>query len=494
MRQLFDSMKRHASEAGGSIAVSDQHGQLSRRELLATVTGLAADLESQPRTVGIYAPNGLAWVIAQLACALAGKIVVPLPAFFSSAQLGHVVRDASVELILASEQTTALALQSGVPTHVIDIHRVGAGLPDVIDGFGQIIYTSGSTGQPKGVRLESGQIAWSAAALGSATGAAATDSYLSVLPLPLLLETICSIFIPTLLGAYVHFDTGLAEQVGRGDATGIAKAFETHRPTMSVLVPQLLKHWAAELQAVSQTAPSSLRFVAVGGAPVPKQVANTAWSLGIPVHEGYGLSECCSVVAVNRPKQRRPGTVGQPLSGLSVSIDNGEIVVDGPSITDGYLGQEPAQGAWRTGDLGEIDRDGFITVQGRKDSLLVTSFGRNVSPEWIETMLLADPRIAFCTVAGHGEPHLTALLIPSPQGAAWFANATSTDILDLVSDHCSDAPEYAVPRAYVVVSFQEALNNQLLSNGRPIRKTVGTFLRERAAASLVPLLTSSLPT
>ena len=494
MRQLFDSMKRHASEAGGSIAVSDQHGQLSRRELLATVTGLAADLESQPRTVGIYAPNGLAWVIAQLACALAGKIVVPLPAFFSSAQLGHVVRDASVELILASEQTTALALQSGVPTHVIDIHRVGAGLPDVIDGFGQIIYTSGSTGQPKGVRLESGQIAWSAAALGSATGAAATDSYLSVLPLPLLLETICSIFIPTLLGAYVHFDTGLAEQVGRGDATGIATAFETHRPTMSVLVPQLLKHWVAELQAVSRTAPSSLRFVAVGGAPVPKLVANTAWSLGIPVYEGYGLSECCSVVAVNRPKQRRPGTVGQPLSGLSVSIDNGEIVVDGPSITDGYLGQEPAQGAWRTGDLGEIDRDGFITVQGRKDSLLVTSFGRNVSPEWIETMLLADPRIAFCTVAGHGEPHLTALLIPCPQGAAWFANATSTDILDLVSDHCSDAPEYAVPRAYVVVSFQEALNNQLLSNGRPIRKNVGNFVRERAAAPLAPLLTSSLPT
>ena len=269
MRQLFDSMKRHASEAGGSIAVSDQHGQLSRHELFATVSGLAADLESQPRTVGIYAPNGLAWVIAQLACALAGKIVVPLPAFFSSAQLGHVVRDASVDLILAFGQTTALALQSGVPTHVIDIHRVGAGLPDVIDGFGQIIYTSGSTGQPKGVRHESGQIAWSAAALGSATGAATTDSYLSVLPLPLLLETICSIFIPTLLGAYVHFDTGLAEQVGRGDATGIAKAFETHRPTMSVLVPQLLKHWVAELQTASRTAPSSLRFVAVGGPPVP---------------------------------------------------------------------------------------------------------------------------------------------------------------------------------------------------------------------------------
>src|SRR5712675_2456280 len=252
MRQLFDSMKRHASEAGELLAVSDQYGQLSRRELFARVTALAADLKGQPQTIGIYAPNGLAWVIAQLACALAGKIVVPLPTFFSAAQLDHVVRDASVELILASEQTTALAVQSGVPIKLIAIHRLGAGLPDVIDGFGQIIYTSGSTGQPKGVRHLSGQIAWSAAALASATGAAATDSYLSVLPLPLLLETICSIFTPTLLGAYVHFDTGLAERVGRGDATGIAKAFETHCPTMSVLVPQLLKHWVAELKGGGQ--------------------------------------------------------------------------------------------------------------------------------------------------------------------------------------------------------------------------------------------------
>jgi long-subunit acyl-CoA synthetase (AMP-forming) len=482
MRQLFDSMKRHASEAGELLAVSDQHGQLSRRELFARVAALAADLKGQPRTIGIYAPNGLGWVIAQLAGALAGKIVVPLPTFFSPMQLGHVVRDASVELILASEQTAALAVQSGAPTHVIDIHRSGADLSDAIDGFGQIIYTSGSTGQPKGVRHQSGQIAWSAAAMGTATAASATDTYLSVLPLPLLLETICSIFIPTLLGAYVHFDTSLAEQVGRGDATGIANAFEIHRPTMSVLVPQLLKHWVAELNGSGQFAPSSLRFVAVGGAPVPRQVADAAWSLGIPVHEGYGLSECCSVVAVNRPKERRPGTVGQPLSGLSVLIDDGEIVVDGPSITDGYLGQEHANGPWRTGDLGEIDRDGFVTVHGRKDSLLVTSFGRNVIPEWIETMLLADPRIAFCTVTGHGEPHLTALLIPSPQGAAWFAKATRTDIQKLLSDRCSDAPEYAVPRAYVIASFEQALNNQLLSNGRPIRKNIGKFVLERAVA------------
>jgi long-subunit acyl-CoA synthetase (AMP-forming) len=481
MRKLFESMKRHASEAGELLALSDAQGQLSRRELLAKVTAFAADLKGQPQTIGICAPNGLGWVVAQLACAFAGKIVVPLPTFFSQAQLGHVVRDASIELILASEQTAGLAAQSGVPINVIDIHRTGDDLRDVIDGFGQIIYTSGSTGKPKGVRHQSGQIAWSVASLAAATGASASDSYLAVLPLPLLLETICSIFIPTSLGAYVHFDTGLAERTGRGDVTGIAQAFGAYRPTTSVLVPQMLKHWVAELQALGQTAPSSLRFVAVGGAPVPRQIANAAWRLGIPVHEGYGLSECCSVVAVNRPKERRPGTVGQPLSGLSVSIDDGEIVVDGPSITDGYLGQGAANKPWRTGDLGEIDRDGFLTVHGRKDSLLVTAFGRNVSPEWIETMLLADPRIALCVVTGHGEAHLTSLLIPSPAGGAWFATATQAEILELLSDRCSEAPEYAVPRKYVVISFEEALNNQLISNGRPVRKKIGKFVLEGAA-------------
>src|SRR6202045_2931086 len=139
MRNLFDAMYRLAHEAGDKVAVSDSQGIIHRGELLAKVIGLAADLGPQPGPIGILAPNSIDWVIAQLACALAGKIVVPLPTFFSAAQLGHVVRDASIELILASEQTAALAAQSGVPTHVIDIQRVAAGLPDVVAGFGEII-------------------------------------------------------------------------------------------------------------------------------------------------------------------------------------------------------------------------------------------------------------------------------------------------------------------------------------------------------------------
>jgi len=484
MRKLFDAMSRHASEAAGTIAVSDSEGVIHRGELLARVIGLAAAVKKQPGTIGILAPNGIDWVIAQLGCALGGKIVVPLPTFFSAAQLGHIVRSASVGLILTTGRTRALALQSGIAASLIGDHAAASGMPDPADGFGQIIYTSGSTGQPKGVRQESGQIAWSAAALAAATGATAEDSYLSVLPLPLLLETICSIFIPASLGAHAHFDTELAEQVGRGDARGISKAFELNKPTSSVVVPQLLKQWVGELLAIGGRAPDSLRFVAVGGAPVPRQVADKAWTLGIPVHEGYGLSECCSVVSLNRPGERRAGTVGRRLDELDVSIDDGEIVVDGPSITDGYLGQGPAPRPWRTGDLGSIDQSGFLTIQGRKDSLIVTSYGRNISPEWIETMLLGDLRIAFCAVVGHGEPNLTAVIVPSRPGEAWFAKASHTDVLGLISDCCSSAPDYAVPRACIVTPLEEAMRQRLLSNGRPARKQIEKFVAAQATSAL----------
>ena len=105
MRKLFDFLNRHALEAGDKIAVSDSEGVIRRGELLGKVRGLAADLKTQSGTIGILAPNGIDWVIAQLACALAGKVAVPLPTFFSLAQLGHVVRSASVGLILTTRQT-----------------------------------------------------------------------------------------------------------------------------------------------------------------------------------------------------------------------------------------------------------------------------------------------------------------------------------------------------------------------------------------------------
>ena len=482
MRHIFDVMSNHAAAAGDRVTLSDEDRALTCRELFARVVGLMQRLKSEPRVVGLFAPNGTDWAVGQLACAFAGKIAVPLPTFFSDEQLGHVVRDASVGLILATEATWPRVMRSGASAQSLETISEARDPPVYTDGFGQVIYTSGSTGRPKGVRHESGQVAWSSAALAAATDANADDQHLSVLPLSLLLETIGAVFVPQLVGARVHFDRRLSENVARGNASGLADTFERHRPTTSILVPQLLKAWVGELSATGRRAPDSLRFVAVGGAPVPAHVAADAWFLGIPAHEGYGLSECCSVVSVNRVGGRRPGTAGRPLEGLEVTIEEGEIVVDGPSVTDGYLGQPAAARPWRTGDLGSLDTDGFLRVLGRKDDLIVTSFGRNISPEWIENMLLDDSRVASCGIIGHGEPSLTAIFIPSASGKAWFAAASDAEVFGMIADRCATAPDYAVPKAFVAIPFAEAAQAGLLTrNGSFVRKTAAEFTKSSAA-------------
>ncbi len=193
-----------------------------------------------------------------------------------------------------------------------------------------------------------------------------------------------------------------------------------------------------------------------------------AWELGIPVHEGYGLTECCSVVAVNRPGRRKAGTVGQPLPGLDVRIDEGEVVINGQTVMAGYLHAERvAEQPWRTGDIGSVDRDGYLCVVGRKDNLIITSSGRNISPEWIEALIAADARIGACAVLGHGESHLSVLLIPSPWGERWLMEAPRAHILLWLERLCIAAPSYAVPKDFVVSPALEAKRIGLLTaNGR----------------------------
>lgn len=223
-----------------------QTGTLTRSGLLAEARELIAQLPKAARTVGLLMPNGREWSVAQLACVAGGRIAVPLPTFFSSQQLGHIIRDANIDLVLTAEPSSKM-LPSDVPQLPVTLQGRQGLPPDFVVGFGAVIYTSGSTGQPKGVRHESGQIGWSAAALAEAIDATQRDSYLSVLPLSLLLETICAIFIPALVGGRTHFETVLAECIGRTPPTGIAEAFARHRPTTGVLVPELLRLWVAEL-------------------------------------------------------------------------------------------------------------------------------------------------------------------------------------------------------------------------------------------------------
>jgi long-subunit acyl-CoA synthetase (AMP-forming) len=469
MAELLRMLHDGSRFRGNVTALSDDQGMLSRRELAARVAGMAAELRGLPQVIGLLGANGIDWAVAQLAAWIAGKTVVPLPSFFSRLQLEHILRDAGIDHVVATPD--ALALAGPLGTAVTSISkRESSETPVQTPGAGMIVYTSGSSGRPKGVRLGVEQIDWQARALGVAIEATAQDINLSVFPLALLLETITAICVPVLVGARTHFASTVAEGIGTGRPVDLAAAFEQTRPSAAVLVPQLLSAWVAQLAAGNKRAPDSLRFVAVGGAHVSKTLTERAWERGIPVHEGYGLTECCSVVTLNRPGRRKAATMGEPLPGLDVRIDDGEVVVSGPSVMHGYLHGNPAQKPWRTGDLGSLDEDGFLSVAGRKDTLLVMSSGRNVSPEWIEAMLIGDPRVAAAVVLGQGMDQLNALLVPSALGEAWLTESPRAHILLWLEQACCDAPPYAVPRNFVVCPSSQAKQMGLLtSNGRIAR-------------------------
>ena len=163
-----------------------------------------------------------------------------------------------------------------------------------------------------------------------------------------------------------------------------------------------------------------VRLGVSGGAPLPADAAEVFQAAGVTVVEGYGLSEATCASHFNRPENPRPGTVGPPLPGISARLDEtGEVLLRGETVFRGYL-DDPAATAevlmpdgWlRTGDIGEIDDDGFLRIVDRKKDLIVTSGGKNIAPQKLEGALRADPLISEALVVGDRRPYLVALIAP----------------------------------------------------------------------------------
>lgn len=407
-----------------------------------------------------------------------GLVHVPLPSFFSQQQVRHAISAVGAD-------TLATASPRG-PTEPLELTAIPESLrqatPPLFKGTAKITFTSGTTGTPKGVCLSRFGMESVATSLVEAMRPLDLSRHLSALPYAVLLENVAGVMAARRQGATV-LSLPLAQVGLRGSSDFDAGTFDQtvrrYAAQSLILLPQMLKAWVTYLRQEGRIAPESLRFVAVGGAPVGTQWLNSARQLGIPVYEGYGLSEGASVQTLNLPWANRDGTVGRALahSRIRVAAD-GEIEVRG-SLFLGYVGAPECAATpdawWPTGDLGHLDADGFLRIEGRKKNVLITSFGRNVSPEWVETALMQEPALPLAVVVGDGQAHL---------GAVVWTQRPAEQVQAAIDRVNATLPDYAGIGRWV--RADPSLRATCFTpNGRPLRPSIESLYLNEAQHELL---------
>lgn len=473
------------------VALRGTGSSLSANALALRVLQLASALDAahpRPRLLGLIADNGPDWVMADLAAEHLQLPLVPLPAFFTLAQLQHAVDTTGMDALLCDAPGLAHALgfaaAGSLSGTTLPWYRREVAPVALPAWTAKITFTSGTTGTPKGVCLSRAQQRKVADALVAATGNLGIERHLALLPLAVLLENIAGVYAPLTAGATCCVP-GL-NAVGVGGATGFdprtaLAAIERFQAHSVILLPQMLASMTATIEG-GAPAPSQLRFAAVGGARVAPALIERARVAGIPAYEGYGLSECASVVALNVPGADRPGSAGRPLAHVGVRIDEGEIVVDGAGFLGYLVAGAPRHDEVRTGDLGRLDADGYLHIDGRRKHQLITSFGRNVAPEWPEAELTATAVIAQAAVFGEARPRLCAVLVARsaavPDSALYAAVRAANERL----------PDYARIAVWIRADAPFGVANGLATASGRVRRDA---VRQRYGARLDSLYAES---
>ena len=399
------------------------------------------------------------------------------------------------------------------------------------DDLAGIVYTSGTTGRPKGVMLTHGNIVSNVKATLECVFPQVGDIFLSFLPLSHTFERTAGYYLALATGCTIAYNRSVLL---------LADDLKTIRPTVIISVPRVYERifarvhdklkksrpaarylfdWAVEIgwrdfcrrnhlpvehtgrawldglmrplvRKVSSTLLDQfggrLRIAISGGAALSSKVARTFCGLGLPIIQGYGMTEASPIIAGNNRTLNQPNTVGKPFNNVEVRLGEGdEIQIKGPSITHGYWNRPDAtadafteDGWFRTGDVGGFNELGLLSIKGRIKEIIVTSTGEKVPPADLEAAIETDPLFSQCYVIGENRPYLSLITVVNPDEWASFAKSCDVDPADPASlDNPSvktaalkraktaagEFPHYALPRAVVLTQEPWTIENGLIT-------------------------------
>ncbi len=397
----------------------------------------------------LFAPNSPYWVIFFFGCMLAGVIPVPLNIQMTIDQIERIANQAGAQVIMAY-----LMFRQDLPPSIkrYDIET----LPDIVQAYDikdfkqvdlleddlvEIMYTSGTTGDPKGVPLTHKNIMSNITALTEVFDLRpARERLLSILPLSHILEQTIGLMLAFWYAAhiiYAHSPTAIrslmkkynvSKMVAVPEFLHILMARIEHRAQayyMKWLISFLMKvtHFCGNWSARILFAPmrhafgGALNTVASGGAPLDPSLEMKWNDIGIIVLQGYGLTETSPTITTNTYAQRRIGSVGKPISNVEIKIEEkNELLVKGPNVFSGYFKNEEKtkeafteDGWFKTGDLAEMDADGFVFIKGREKYVIIGPGGQNVYPEDIEDELSKISGVRDSAVVGAVKDNTTEI-------------------------------------------------------------------------------------